>query len=395
MALVESRCSRCPGAPTESRGGVKPSSRRERVRAEATRMLSAGARGNVFPGGSACISFRDVDGQLQMVEAAGGLLEPLGAPARVESLYDVASLTKPVFATLCFRLAERGAISLDARVDEMLSDAKGTPAGPATLRQLLSHRGGVAAWGGLYLDVPSEPGSTATRRWFVSEALRRPSEAAKGHATYSDLGYMIAAEMVMRATKQDLPALLQSEIVGPLGITPTELVYPPAGPVTLDFKKRVAPTERDEWRGVMVRGEVHDENCAALGGISAHAGLFATCRAFGVFGRGVLDATTGRGGGWLGSATMRDALLPLPNGTHRVGWDSKSEHGSSAGNRMSPAAFGHLGFTGTSIWCDPVTDIVIVLLTNRVCPGRANERIKGFRPAFHDAIVHLITSSGG
>ena len=355
-------------------------------------MLSAGAKGNVFPGGTASISFRDADGTLHFVESAGGHLEPLGAPVRVESMYDVASLTKPVFATICFRLAERGAISLDARVDEMLNDAKGTPAGPSTLRQLLSHRGGVAAWGGLYLDVPSEPGTTATRRWFVSEALRRPSEAAKGTVTYSDLGYMIAAEMVMRATKQDLPTLLQNEIVNPLGITATELVYPPAGPITLDFKKRVAATERDEWRGVMVRGEVHDENCAALGGISAHAGIFATCKAFGIFARAVLDATTGRGAGFLTSPTMRNALLPLPNGSHRVGWDSKSAVNSSAGKRMSTSAFGHLGFTGTSIWCDPVTDIAVVLLTNRVCPGRANERIKGFRPAFHDALVHLITS---
>lgn len=355
-------------------------------------MLSAGAKGNVFPGGTAAISFRDVDGSLQHVEAAGGLLEPLGAPVRVETMYDVASLTKPVFATICFRLAERGLISLDARVDEMLNDAKGTPAGPATLRQLLSHRGGVAAWGGLYLDVPSEPGTVATRRWFVSEALRRPSEAAKGTATYSDLGYMIAAEMVMRATKQDLPTLLQREIVGPLGITPTEFVYPPAGPITLDFRKRVAPTERDEWRGVMVRGEVHDENCAALGGVSAHAGLFATCKAMGLFARAVLDATTGRATGYLSSATMRNALLPLPNGSHRVGWDSKSAEKSSAGQRMSLSAFGHLGFTGTSIWCDPTSDIAVVLLTNRVCPGRANERIKGFRPVFHDALVHMITA---
>lgn len=371
---------------------MKPSSHRDRVRAEVTRMLSAGAKGNVFPGGTASVSYRDADGTLQAFEAAGGLQEPLGTPARIESMYDVASLTKPIFATICFRLAERGQISLAARVDAVLGDARGTPAGAATLRELLSHRGGVAAWGGLYLDVPSEPGTVATRRWFVSEALRRPSETAKGHAIYSDLGYMIAAEMVMRATKQELPTLLMNEIVNPLGITATELVYPPAGPITLDFKKRVAPTERDEWRGVMVRGEVHDENCAALGGVSAHAGLFATCKALGIFARAVLDATTGQSTGWLTGATMRSALLPQAHGSYRVGWDSKSAENSSAGKRMGPSAFGHLGFTGTSIWCDPATDISVVLLTNRICPGRANERIKGFRPAFHDAIVHLITT---
>ena len=100
---------------------MKPSSHRDRVRAEVTRMLSAGAKGNVFPGGTASVSYRDADGTLQAFEAAGGLQEPLGTPARIESMYDVASLTKPIFATICFRLAERGQISLAARVDAVLN----------------------------------------------------------------------------------------------------------------------------------------------------------------------------------------------------------------------------------------------------------------------------------
>jgi CubicO group peptidase (beta-lactamase class C family) len=259
----------------------------------------------------------------------------------------------------------------------------------------------VAAWGGLYLDVPHELGSAAARRWIFSEAARRADEGPAGRQVYSDLGYIVAAEIVTRATGKDLASHLAREIIEPLALHPLDLAYPSAlsPDQQRELQRRVAPTERDEWRGRMVRGEVHDENCAALGGIGAHAGLFGTAHGVGLFGRAVLDALLGRpttpagepgGTSILLRETIAAALAPRPGGSHRLGWDGKSAADSSAGRRTSPQTFGHLGFTGTSIWCDPTADVVIVLLSNRVCPSRANEKIKGFRPAFHDAVMGVL-----
>lgn len=375
------------------------SSRRERVRTEAARLLSAGVTGHVFPGASACVSYREADSVENVCASSGLLVAPAAAASASDRnrlvtedvIYDLASLTKPIFATICLRLVERGELSLDLRAEQFVPDVRGTPGGSATLEQLLSHRAGIAAWGGLYLDVPHELGSSAARRWVFTEATRRAEDSPKGHALYSDLGYIIAAEIVSRSTGVDLATHLSREIVGPLGLDPLELCFPPTlGPDgQRQLLKRVAPTERDEWRGRLVRGEVHDENCAALGGVSGHAGLFGTARAVSAFGRATLDAISGKSKGApiLSASTLETALAPRVEGTHRLGWDGKSATDSSAGRRMSPQTFGHLGFTGTSIWCDPSADVAIVLLSNRVCPSRANEKIKGFRPAFHDGIM--------
>lgn len=362
---------------------------RDRVRAEAQRLLAAGVAGNVFPGAVACLSWRTKTGELQHVEAcAGATGGPGGKPVNEETRYDVASLTKPLVASIGLRLVERGMLSLDARADSLVADARGTPAGAATLEQLLTHRAGLAAWGGFYLDVPHEPGSSAARRWILAEACRRADDAPKGAAVYSDLGYMLAGEMISRAAQRSLDHLLAFEIVQPLGISHDELVY--AGALSIDkraeLSRRCAATERDDWRGKLLRGEVHDENCAALGGVSGHAGVFATARAMAAFARAYLDSRAGRSE-FLSAATVAIALKERPSGTYRLGWDGKSAEKSAAGKRMSPSSFGHLGFTGTSMYCDPVRDAAIVLLTNRVCPSRANEKIKFFRPAFHDGMI--------
>jgi CubicO group peptidase (beta-lactamase class C family) len=177
-------------------------------------------------------------------------------------------------------------------------------------------------------------------------------------------------------------------VTDPLAIS-REVYYPAALPP--DRRAQVirdaAPTEYCEWRGRLVRGEVHDENSAAFGGVSGNAGLFGSARGVAVFGRACLDALLGRGD-FLPKDMMERALASRgDSSTMRLGWDMKSSKDSSAGRRMSDRAFGHLGFTGTSLWCDPERDLVIVLLTNRVHPSRANERIKGFRPGFHDGII--------
>ncbi len=335
------------------------------------------------------MSWRTQGGELEWVEACAGTTGGPGAkPVTELTPYDMASLTKPLVASIALRLVERGTLSLAARADSLLPDARGTPAAPATLEQLLTHRSGLAAWGGFYLDVPHEPGSAAARRWILSEACKRPNDGPKGAALYSDLGYMLAGEMIGRAVQRPLDQLLKLEIVHPLGIPEDHMMY--AGALSIDrraeLSRRCAATERDDWRGKLLRGEVHDENCAALGGVSGHAGVFATARAMATFARAFLDSRDTKGN-FLSSTTVAHALEERPLGTYRLGWDGKSAEKSAAGKRMSPVSFGHLGFTGTSVYCDPIRDAVIVLLTNRVCPSRANEKIKFFRPAFHDGMI--------
>jgi serine-type D-Ala-D-Ala carboxypeptidase len=360
--------------------------RKLRLGRELVRLLEAGVSGQGFPGASACVGWWET-GMVHFVARAAGRLSPGGAAVDEHTLYDLASLTKPFVAMAALRLVAGGHLSLSARADALIADVRGGMGGAATLEALLSHRAGLAAWGGFYLDVPHEAGTAAARRWILAEAARRPHEQGKGAVVYSDLGYMIAGEMLARAGNATLDEVVTQHVTEPLGIA--EGVFfagAVPGEARAQLSQDAAPTERCEWRGRVVRGEVHDENCAALGGVAGHAGMFGTARAVAVFGRAMLDVLAGRSD-FLPEPLLRRALADRGGGSHRLGWDAKSEEGSSAGRRMSPESFGHLGFTGTSIWCDPVRDAVVVLLTNRVHPGRANEKIKGFRPAFHDGLL--------
>jgi CubicO group peptidase (beta-lactamase class C family) len=370
-----------------SKGTTVAIDQTERVRAEAGRLLAAGVAGGVFPGGTACVSWRHGDEDF-FAEASAGRLEPNGLPVTVGTPYDLASLTKPIVAMTALRLVAAERLDLAVSAESYLSDAKGTPGGKASVGQLLSHRSGLAAWGGLYLDLPHEPSTTAARRWMVGEAARRPEEGVLPgtKAIYSDLGYLLAGEVLARASGQSLDRVV-SQTVDALGLA-DQLFFVGGGTPErrAQIARRAAPTEFCEWRGRIVRGEVHDENAAALGGVAGHAGLFGTASGVAKFGKAILDSLRQRST-FVPHALIEKALEPRPGGTFRLGWDSKSPENSSAGRRMSPNAFGHLGFTGTSIWIDPERDAVFTLLTNRVHPSRANEKIKAFRPAFHDALV--------
>ena len=151
-------------------------------------------------------------------------------------------------------------------------------------------------------------------------------------------------------------------------------------------KGSAAPTEEVPWRGGVVRGRVHDENAWALTGLggSGHAGMFGTLGAVLAFGCAVLDGLDGRGP--FADADVRELTRERPFGSLRAGFDGKSEEGSSAGASFGPRAFGHLGFTGTSLWIEPDAGVVVVLLTNRVHPTRDNVAIRGARPGAHEAL---------
>jgi CubicO group peptidase (beta-lactamase class C family) len=352
------------------------------------RMLQEGVATGVFPGAVAAVG-QLKDGGSVRLEACAGVLEPGGAAVERDTFYDLASLTKPVVATLALRLSQRGVIDLHAPAARWLPELSGLPGGEASLAQLLSHRAGLVAWEAFYQQIPDVPGSDAAQRFVLQAAASRAQPVALPGSAYSDLGYLVAGEVLARAAGLALDGLVLREVAEPLGIA-DRLFYAASLPDAAReaLRARVAPTELCALRGRLPRAEVHDENCAAFGGICGHAGLFGTAQAVLEFGLAWLAALAGRSG-WLDQALVRWALSPLPGGGHVVGWDTRSGEGSSAGALFSERSFGHLGFTGTSIWCDPVRELCAVLLSNRVHPTRENIAIRAFRPRFHDLVAGL------
>ena len=205
-----------------------------------------------------------------------------------------------------------------------------------------------------------------------------------GASVYSDLGYILAGVALSRAAGEPLERIVAQQVTVPLGRDDT--LFFGAARADDGWKSRCATTGWSPWRQRELVGEVHDDNCAALGGIAGHAGMFGQAQSVAAFGSACVGAWHGRRGA-LEEEMIRHATAERPWGTHRLGWDGKADPGSAAGTAIDAQAFGHLGFTGTSLWCDPRRQLVIALLTNRVAIPGDNAAIRAFRPVFHDAVI--------
>lgn len=349
----------------------------------------------MFPGAVAAIGKL---GGRRAIDSGGertvwaGRLAPKEQEVALETPYDLASLTKPFVAVTALRLAQQRVIDLQAPIASYLPELEDTLAGESTLALVLSHRAGLAAYGRLFSELDAPPGSAEAKRFMLREAAsRRDDSAGTGRSVYSDLGYLVAGEALARAAGAPLARLVEREVTGPLAIA-RQVFYAAAlgEEESAELRARVAPTELCAYRGRILRGEVHDENCYAFGGVAGHAGLFGTARSVLRFGLSLLAALEGRSS-WLDQALLRWALAPRGEG-YVVGWDTKSPTASSAGALFSARSFGHLGFAGTSIWCDPTRRLCAVLLSNRVHPTRDNIAIRAWRPRFHDAAARIAWS---
>jgi serine-type D-Ala-D-Ala carboxypeptidase len=347
------------------------------------------------PGGVVALAVRE-GGRFHSAAGACGSLDrrPGSRAVELATPYDLASITKPFFATT---VARRGSALLGAALGDLLIEARGTPSERVSLELLLAHRAGLEPHRQLYR--PLVLGRPIERRPALVEAChaRRPEctgpPPAEGFApVYSDLGYVLAGEAVARALGCDLDRAIQQEVSLALGLDVGSarqwLERDPS------FSSRVAPTESVAWRGGALRAVVHDDNAWALAGHGAagHAGLFGTAPSVAAFGCALLDALWGRSEAWLGRAALEGLVRPRPGGALRAGFDGKSDPGSAAGGLAGGATFGHLGFTGTSLWCDPEAGIVTVVLTNRVCPTRDDLRLRSVRPRLQDALYGLARS---
>jgi CubicO group peptidase (beta-lactamase class C family) len=308
-------------------------------------------------------------------EAFGHLtFDPASPPTRDDTIFDLASLTKVVATTaLVMRQVERGTLGLDDPVQRYIPTWRDEGA-IVTIRDLLSHSSGLPA----HVEFFREHTGRAA---FEAAIARTPrTYEPRSMSVYSDLGFMLLGFILESFATLEMQLDTMRLQMG--GIQDLQF-HPPAL-----WKPRTAPTRHDPWRGRLLVGEVDDDNAWALGGAAGHAGLFGAVAPVGECARHLLQVLDGRTGVFRQETlnTFIARRTEIPGSSRALGWDTMLPT-SSCGTRMSPRAFGHVGFTGTSLWIDPDRSVYVVLLTNRVHPTPENEAITSVRPAVHDAIM--------
>lgn len=362
----------------------------------------------VAPGASVAAAVRHQGLFYAFRETCGTTTYDGTEPIAQGHLFDLASITKSVFAFVMGRLHDRGVLDLRSPLSDYLPWSAQTPSGQVPLHLLLAHRSGLRAHVQLF-DTLRDAG-----RFDRAESLLRAATSLRPECSgplpsdgfspaYSDLGYILLGEAVERVCAEPLSVCVTSELrsVGVAGVPP-ELG---AAETLPRAPKWCVPTEVTPWRGGTLKGSVHDDNAFALcgQGLSGHAGAFGTAAAVLRFGCMLLDCVRASAlrtlpiAGVVNGAKTETALLtpatlglllnPRPGGTLKAGFDGKSSGQSVVGTRLGPQTFGHLGFTGTSFWCDPESETVVVLLTNRVHPSRENPKIGALRPKVHDLLA--------
>ena len=322
---------------------------------------------SAFPGAVIAVGKRD---SVLLLAAVGHYGVDDSRPVSPETIYDLASLTKVIgLTTAAMMLVDSGKLALDASVQRYVPAFAGPGKERVTIRHLLTHSSGLPAWRPLYIETTTR--TTAFALVDTTALLRQPGDTF----VYSDLGAILLTQVVEGITGQRIDSYLDARVFRPLGMTSTRFLPPSA------WSDRIAPTERSQ-DGTIIRGTVHDENAWKLGGVSGHAGLFSTAADLARFAQWLLGQP--RSLEWT-----RRQNLP-PGSSRALGWDTPSTN-SSGGTKLGSRAFGHTGFTGTSIWIDPEKDLFIILLTNRVNPTRENGRIARVRPRVADLVVDAVT----
>lgn len=335
-----------------------------------TRMLDSAIGAGATPGAVLAVSSHGA----RYLYGAGKLA--LGDPARPDghTIYDLASLTKVVATTtLAMFAVQEGRLDLDAPVQRYLPAFRGRGKERVTIRHLLTHTSGLPTDRPLWRQSPNA--DSALRLVNATRLDTMPG----ARTVYSDLGAIVLGEVLEHVYGSRLDRLAAQRIFRPLGMGSTGFRPSPR------LRARIAATEYDSaWRKRMVRGEVHDEKAAWLGGVAGHAGLFGSAVDLLTFGEWML---AGRAATVRREFTRRQNVVP--GSSRALGWDTPAP-GSSAGHWLDSTSFGHTGFTGTSLWIDPTRELVIVLLANRVHPTRNNPNIGPLRVAVADRVVELL-----
>jgi beta-N-acetylhexosaminidase len=349
-------------------------------------LLDHAVADGAFPGGVLAVGWKN-----QLAVHPFGQLTAGSKSRKVaeDSIYDVASLTKPIVTTTAaMMLAQQKCLDLDTPVESYLpsfaASAKSDPHSSwrhrVTVRMLLLHNSGLPAHRDFYKEAK---GHNAILAQVLAEPLVRELGA---QVEYSDLGFILLGEIVERLTGESLDVFAKRHIFELLGMDHS--TFNPSRSSRAD----IAPTEMDKaYRKRLVWGEVHDENAWAMGGIAGHAGLFSTARDVAIFAQMILNGGIYAHRRLLARATIEafTSRVTIGNSARALGWDVPTE-GSSSGRYFSSRSFGHTGFAGTSLWIDPERQLFVILLTNRVNPMRANDKIRQVRPALHDAVMESL-----
>lgn len=323
----------------------------ERIDAVVTRGIGEGQ----MPG---CVVLVARHGKIAFLKAYGNrAIEPVPVPMTTDTVFDMASLTKPVAtATSVMVLIDHGMIELDDRVAAHVQGFRQNGKEGITVFQLLTHQGGLVADNSLR-DY-SDGSEGAYRRIFGLKTIEEPGK----RFIYSDVGFIVLGKMVDRVTGQTLDQFSAAKIFSPLGMSETTFLPGPR------LRERAAPTEQRD--GAWMVGEVHDPRAYKLGGVAGHAGLFSTAEDMAVYAQMLLNEGEYEGTRILSREAVRTMTTgyPVPNGLRGLGWDVRSGYSSNRGDGFSRHAFGHGGFTGTAMWIDPDLDLAVIFLANRLHP---------------------------
>lgn len=313
-------------------------------------------------------------------------LVPAREPMSLDTVFDLASLTKPVAtAASIMKLVEEGKVDLDQPVAHYLPAFARAGKSAITLRQLLTHVSGLPADTAV---ADYEHGRAYALERIAAVALK----AAPGsRLIYSDLGYIVLEEVIRQVTGQDLASFAARAIFRPLGMTDTGFSPSPA------LQARSAPTEMRDGR--WMRGQVHDPRAFRLGGVAGHAGLFSTAADLALFSRMILGGGQVDGKRVLSARTVAQMLAAhdVPGGIRALGWDMQSAYSINRGSSLSRRAVGHGGYTGTSLWIDPAQDVFVLFLSNRVHPdgkGQVNTLAAAIATLVGDALAGPFAPSG-
>jgi serine-type D-Ala-D-Ala carboxypeptidase len=358
--------------------------RQERQFARAFGIIRQAIAERAFPGAALAITYR---AELVATQGFGCFTYDEKAPAvQPDTVFDLASLTKVLATTaLAMLLYDRGELLLDEPVAQTVPEFvalapkhQQAKRKAVTIRMLLAHSSGLPAYEKLFEFA-------GTRQDLINAALTTRLTALPGtRARYSDIGFILLGELLARKAGLALDSFAAQEIFTPLGMRQTRFQPPP------QWKAEIPPTEDDrKFRQRVIQGDVNDENAYVMGGVAGHAGVFAPATDVAGFAECML-----RGGSPLLKGETVKVFThcePSPPGTTRaLGWDTPSRPHSSSGGLFSLQSFGHLGFTGTSLWIDPGRKLSVTLLTNRTWPDRASQMIRLVRPQVHDAIVEAL-----
>lgn len=354
-----------------------------------------GVEGAVAPGMIAGVWQARSPGLIEVFETGLRRKTPSEQPLSVATPFDLASLTKVMATTaLAAVLVDRRWIRFETPLRAILPAC---PSDDIEIRHLLSHTAGFIAWRPFWEKLRVKAGATPLfqvpieerQRWMRAEVMSVTPEAGPGErAVYSDLSFLLLGFALEEVTQMPLDLAVRKFVWEPMGLSGAFFRRVRCS-VEEGRMESVAATEDCPWRGGVLQGQVHDDNCWSMGGYAGHAGAFGTIEDVLRFARALAN-------GFISGKVMSQvwSRVSQPPGCERtLGWDTPSGPDSSAGHLFSARTVGHLGFTGTSLWIDLEKGVAVSLLTNRVHPSRENQKIRAFRPRFHDSVWSDLSKS--